>query len=93
LRRLEVAIGIGIMIVIVIPLGIKIVRGIDDVSSHLPQCVPPAPSHSRFMIPPMPCRDFTGDLKLILIYAGVFCVGLWLFIFGIKEISLRSFSK
>ncbi len=81
------------MIVMGIPLVIEIVSGVNDESSHFPQCLPSATSNSSIMIPPMVCQDFAGDLKLILIYAGVFSVGLWLLIFGIKEISITTFSK
>ena len=81
------------MIVTGIPFVIEVSSGINDESSHLPQCLPLAPSNSRYLIPPEPCQDFASDLKFILIYGGLFSVGLWLLIFGINEISIVSFSK
>lgn len=93
MHRFKVATGIRIMLIVVIPLAIKIVIGIEDELSHFPQCLPLAPSNSSYMIPPEPCQDFVGDLKFILVYAGIFYVGLWLFMFGIKEKSPRSFAK
>lgn len=93
MHKFKVGVGIGIMVVIGIPLLIEIVSGISDELSHLPQCPSHVSANSHYAIPLEPCQDYESSLKLSLVYAGLFNVGLWLLIFGLKEISIISFSK
>jgi hypothetical protein len=93
MHKSKVAVGIGIMGIGTIFLLIEIGSGINQEMTYQVCIHNTAP----LMHQDIPCHNFldyvVNHIRSIITYVGVLGLGVWIFVFGVKSISLRSFSR